>query len=228
VRLPEPENATPGVPGGPCTSPASAALAPRPVTTAAQTAATYHLPITSPPYSHEVAVDTITIRSGKRLRQLVESQVSRRGLTRRVDRRLVMPRRERHRLERHPLAPAIRATAVESALDAELGRDAEVPAAAASGDEVRTWLSRGRDGSVRRESARGTDFGKGRGHPGEAVNGGEGVRENRDRVTGRAASGHPLDEHGLSRTNTGRGHCQGSSRCIRPGAHVEAAGNDEG
>jgi hypothetical protein len=39
VRLPEPESATPGSPGGPCTSPARAPLAPRPAKTAAQIAA---------------------------------------------------------------------------------------------------------------------------------------------------------------------------------------------
>jgi hypothetical protein len=38
VRFPEPENATPGVPGGPCTSPADAALAPAPATATAQLA----------------------------------------------------------------------------------------------------------------------------------------------------------------------------------------------
>jgi hypothetical protein len=38
VRLPEPEKATPGVPGGPCTSPAKAAPALSPATTAAQIA----------------------------------------------------------------------------------------------------------------------------------------------------------------------------------------------
>src|SRR5919108_1126005 len=39
VLLPEPENATPGVPGGPCTSPAKAALVMRAATMAAQIAA---------------------------------------------------------------------------------------------------------------------------------------------------------------------------------------------
>ena len=43
VRLPEPENATPGVPGGPFTSPAKAALALRLRTTAATETATPNL-----------------------------------------------------------------------------------------------------------------------------------------------------------------------------------------
>lgn len=46
VCFPEPENATPGVPGGPATSPARAALALRPATMAAHIAAAKVLRIT--------------------------------------------------------------------------------------------------------------------------------------------------------------------------------------
>src|SRR6266508_3614049 len=55
VLLPEPEKATPGVPGGPATSPAKAAPALRPATTAAQIAAAnvfriMCLPVWTPPW----------------------------------------------------------------------------------------------------------------------------------------------------------------------------------
>jgi hypothetical protein len=43
VLFPEPEKATPGVPGGPCTSPANAAPAPTPTNAAAQSAASIDL-----------------------------------------------------------------------------------------------------------------------------------------------------------------------------------------
>jgi hypothetical protein len=50
VGFPDPENATSGVPGGPCTSPARAALALRHATAAAQIAAANVLRMTSSPF----------------------------------------------------------------------------------------------------------------------------------------------------------------------------------